>query len=177
MELVGPTQGDLVAFYRATVGEVYRYLSKLTAGDRALTEGLTQETYVALVRACRSGTRDLLSLPWLMTTARHAFLQRLRAGRWQQWRHEQTRSAHRDGTGVDHAVVVAEEANRRLRQLPGHQRAVLVLRYIDDLPVAEIARLLGRSVHATESLLARATTNLHHSVVKEAQADARHPDA
>jgi RNA polymerase sigma-70 factor (ECF subfamily) len=36
-----------------------------------------------------------------------------------------------------------------------HQ-AVRSLRYFDDLPVAEVARTLGRSVHATESLLNRA---------------------
>jgi RNA polymerase sigma-70 factor (ECF subfamily) len=38
---------------------------------------------------------------------------------------------------------------------PTHQ-AVLSLRYFDDLPVAEVALTLGRSVHATESLLNRA---------------------
>jgi RNA polymerase sigma-70 factor (ECF subfamily) len=30
------------------------------------------------------------------------------------------------------------------------------LRYLDDLPVAEVASLLGRGVHATEGLLVRA---------------------
>jgi len=35
-------------------------------------------------------------------------------------------------------------------------QAVLTLRYLDDLPVAEVARTLGRSLHATESLLSRA---------------------
>ena len=40
---------------------------------------------------------------------------------------------------------------------PMHQ-AVLTLRYLDDLSVAEVAHELGRSLHATESLLARAKT-------------------
>jgi RNA polymerase sigma-70 factor (ECF subfamily) len=43
-----------------------------------------------------------------------------------------------------------------LARLTPHHRAALVLRYLDGLPVAEVALLLDRSVHATESLLVRA---------------------
>ena len=43
-----------------------------------------------------------------------------------------------------------------MRELPDDQRAALVFRYHDDLPVADVAALLGRSVDATESLLVRA---------------------
>jgi RNA polymerase sigma-70 factor (ECF subfamily) len=43
-----------------------------------------------------------------------------------------------------------------MRSLPPDQQAVLSLRYLDDLSVPEVADVLGRSVHATESLLARA---------------------
>ena len=37
-----------------------------------------------------------------------------------------------------------------------HHRAALTLRYLDGLPVGEVATMLGRTVHATESLLIRA---------------------
>ena len=43
-----------------------------------------------------------------------------------------------------------------MRRLPPDHQAVLSLRYLDDLTVPEVAAALGRSVHATESLLARA---------------------
>lgn len=42
-----------------------------------------------------------------------------------------------------------------LAALPQSQRQALVLRYLDDFPVPEIAAALGRSTHAVESLLAR----------------------
>ncbi len=45
-------------------------------------------------------------------------------------------------------------------EVPADQRAVLVLRYVDEMTVSEVAHTMGRSVHATESLLARARTTL-----------------
>ena len=53
-----------------------------------------------------------------------------------------------------------ESAYAALRCLNDHQRAALTLRYLDGLPVAEVARHLGRSLRATETLLARARTAL-----------------
>jgi RNA polymerase sigma-70 factor (ECF subfamily) len=48
----------------------------------------------------------------------------------------------------------------RLAMLPPLYRAVLVLRYVDDLPVGEVAAVIGRDVGATNSLLARARGQL-----------------
>ncbi|KRT63161.1 MAG: ECF subfamily RNA polymerase sigma-24 factor [Chloroflexi bacterium CSP1-4] len=45
---------------------------------------------------------------------------------------------------------------RALHGLPALQRAVLVFHYADGLPVREIARRLGKSESATESLMTRA---------------------
>ncbi len=44
-----------------------------------------------------------------------------------------------------------------LAHLGAHHQTVLTLRYLDGLPVPEVADLMGRSVHATEALLVRAT--------------------
>jgi DNA-directed RNA polymerase specialized sigma24 family protein len=43
-----------------------------------------------------------------------------------------------------------------------------VLKYVDDLPVADVARELGRSVHATESLLARGRASLRATMTEGA---------
>jgi RNA polymerase sigma-70 factor, ECF subfamily len=47
-----------------------------------------------------------------------------------------------------------------MQKLSDTERAALVLRYIDDMPVAAVAAALGRSPEATESLLARARRHL-----------------
>ena len=49
-------------------------------------------------------------------------------------------------------------AREVLGRLGAHHRAALTLRYLDGLPVPEVARHLDRTVHATEALLVRART-------------------
>jgi DNA-directed RNA polymerase specialized sigma24 family protein len=40
------------------------------------------------------------------------------------------------------------------------QRAVIALRFVDDLPLAEVAQLLDKSTSAVDSLQRRALANL-----------------
>ena len=49
-------------------------------------------------------------------------------------------------------------ANEVLAALGPHHRLALTLRYVDGLPVADVAELLGRTPNATEALLVRART-------------------
>ena len=94
-------------------------------------------------------------MPWLIGTARHKLVDHWRrAGRNRQlleelWEgSEPTTDANEP---VDELHVQAVLA----RLLP-HHRAALTLRYLDGLPVDQVAQLLERSLHATESLLMRA---------------------
>ena len=47
-------------------------------------------------------------------------------------------------------------AQETLAMLGDHHRSALVLRYLDGLPVAQVAEHLDRTLHATEALLVRA---------------------
>jgi RNA polymerase sigma-70 factor (sigma-E family) len=58
-------------------------------------------------------------------------------------------------TSDDHLVVLAA-----LQALPRHQRAIVVLRYLQDLSEADTARALGISVGAVKSGAARALARL-----------------
>lgn len=73
---------------------------------------------------------------------------------------------------VDHPPVWSnrtfDQLLTSLLTLPPLQRAAIGLRYLDDLPVADVARLLGRSVHATESLLARGRDGLRSHYLEHA---------
>ena len=69
--------------------------------------------------------------------------------------------------GLEDRTVIAEI----LRSLPAAQRAVMVFVVLDDLPVAEAARLLGKSRSATESLLFRARESFRRAYGTESRDD------
>mgnify|MGYP000160804675 CR=1 FL=1 len=56
----------------------------------------------------------------------------------------------------------------RLADLPERERAILVLRYVDDLTMAQAADELGISVHAAESLAARAVRRVRRQEARDA---------
>lgn len=71
-------------------------------------------------------------------------------------------SHHDDGDG-EHRVLLLDErraALEALRQLPPRQRAVVVLRYVEDLPDSEIAALLDVAPVTVRSTSLRALRTL-----------------
>jgi RNA polymerase sigma factor (sigma-70 family) len=55
---------------------------------------------------------------------------------------------------------LADTVRRALAALPARQRAVLVLRYFEDLPEAQVADLLGCSVGTVKTHTSRAIRRL-----------------
>jgi RNA polymerase sigma-70 factor, ECF subfamily len=55
--------------------------------------------------------------------------------------------------------------------LAAQHRAVLTLRYLDDLPASQVAALLDRTVHATEALLVRARAAFRRAYVTTGGSD------
>ena len=131
---------------------VYDYLLH-RCGGRALAEDLTSETVLATVDHVRNGHIDTIEIGYLIGIARHKLVD--------HWRRQEREQRHlkvyvRDDEAVDETVFEPGRAAAVLAELNPMQRAALTLRYVDDLPVPEVARVLGRTVHATETLLVRA---------------------
>lgn len=146
--------------YRATLPQVYGYLVRRLDGARNEAEELTQDTYLAYVAALRNGQTIENPPAWLQTVARNKLVDHLRRG--------QRRNRPVPVEPNDWPVIVSRvEAESLLHALPRHQRLAMILHHLDDLPIAEVAALLGRSVRATESLLARARKTLARRLTEE----------
>lgn len=159
-----PSVGDgddqaqaLLAAYDATLPFVYGYLLS-RCGEQTLAEDLTSDTMLAAVAAVRRNAAPAISTPWLIGIARHKLVDHWR----RQAREERgLRSVARDEPLAEdpwEAELNALRARAALATLGPHHRAALTLRYLDDLPVIDVAALLDRGVHATEGLLVRART-------------------
>jgi RNA polymerase sigma-70 factor, ECF subfamily len=65
------------------------------------------------------------------------------------------------------SVIDTEAIHAALARLSAPHRTALVLRYLDGLSVAEVADCVGRSLHATETLLVRARSALRRLYLQE----------
>lgn len=146
----------LLALYDEALPRVYGYLLS-RCGRATLAEDLCAQTFLAAVGVVRQADFPSLSPAWLMGVARHKLVDH-----WRAQAREQRGLALVDaesGPGLDDPWDVHLDALRArdtLERLAPQHRSALTLRYLDDLPVGEVASLLDRSVHATESLLVRA---------------------
>jgi len=144
----------LLDLYDSALPEVYGYLAA-RCGSAAIAEDLTSETFLAAVDAVRRGAVPELTVAWLIGVARHKLVDHWR----RREREERQAEPATDGAdAVDDWDVRLDqmEAHATLARLGGHHRSALTLRYLDGLPVREVAACLGRTEGATEVLLVRA---------------------
>jgi RNA polymerase sigma-70 factor (ECF subfamily) len=144
---------DFIAVYRRAVGEVYSYLVS-RVGDPATAEDLTQEVFI--VGAKRFAAGDVVDVPWLIAVGRNKLVDHWRA----QGREERKLAlAHSVSPRPDDELAATIDrggATSVLAKLNPIYRAALVLRHVDELSVSDVAAHLGRTIEATEQVLARA---------------------
>ena len=154
---------------------VYRFALRLTAGNVAEAEDLTQDTFARAYRSWHTFERGTSARSWLFTIARNAFLR----SREQSARRREVNESELD---VDVASINAgnvfgdlgredperqffdsfidEDVLRAVEQLPPDFREVVVLSDIEGLSYAEIAAVIGAPVGTVKSRLFRGRRQL-----------------
>ncbi len=151
---------SFVDAYEATLPGVYRYLYRGTGGDAALTDELTRATYVAAARAVRKGgDMGPAGLGPLYDTARALLVDSV-TGRSAGRRRSRPAPPAIDVADMADMADVADtgadpvaEPVDALRRLRVDLRVILALRGHDELPPAEVARLLRMSVDGADALV------------------------
>jgi RNA polymerase sigma-70 factor (sigma-E family) len=172
---VGGTEVEFREFFAGRYGRLY-WLGYLLTGDRAQAEDLAQE---ALVRAwwrwarVRTLDRPETYVRKVLVNRHRSLLRRVllearHAGRTRE------EGAYLPAGGEDGLVLGAA-----VRRLSPRQRAVLVLRYHEDLTEAEVARLLRLPLGTVKTLARRGLAKLRaelappaHDYVPSTQGDA-----
>ena len=175
-----PGRGDRDAEFSAFAaahGPVLIRTAWLLCGDRARGEDLAQQALVRTYLAWPRLTDPLAYARRAVATAR--------IDAWRLRRREVLVApddlvvASRPGAGAAGGSPEGPHAERdlllrALRTLPAQQRRIVVLRYLVDLPEAEVAEMLGVSAGTVKSTLSRGLDRLRG--VLEA-ADARRSDS
>jgi RNA polymerase sigma-70 factor (sigma-E family) len=143
----------------------------LLVGDWALAEDLVQ---TALAKTYLSWRR-LDGLNAIEPYARRVLVNTAIAWWRRRWRGERPTATLPERPVSDDADLRAERDQvwQLIATLPGRQRAVLVLRYYEDLTEAETARLLAISVGTVKSQSARALRTLRERLGMPAKENSR----
>ncbi|GGV16443.1 DNA-directed RNA polymerase sigma-70 factor [Streptomyces filipinensis] len=146
----------------------------LAGGDRHAAEDLLQN---ALVKA--AGRWQRIDEPEAYV---RRILYRQQISRWRlKWRRREVMVAEPPESGAGHSPDTSGAAELRLvlrtalSRLTARQRTVLVLRYFEDLPEADVARLLGCSVGTVRSTTHRSLARLRELAPELAALAPRQP--
>ncbi len=135
------------------------FLYRMTGGDRGLAEDLVQETFLRVIRAIEQYRYPRSFKAWLYAIATNQardYFKRADVRR--------TVSSLDDDPGLfgvydprpEDGLIIDDEVCEvvaALQTLPQHQREVIVLRYYQELPLAEIAEALEIPVGTVKSRL------------------------
>src|SRR5437764_3516322 len=123
------------------------YAAKLLGGDEAAALDVLQEAWAAAFQSVRRLREPGALRPWLYRLVRAAAVDRLR--REGRRRRAEVARAEQSPEAVpadDPGPFAAEDAaaiHRLLDRLTAEHREVLVLHFLEDLPVADIASVVG----------------------------------
>jgi RNA polymerase sigma factor (sigma-70 family) len=144
-------------FYDRALPVVYGYLLRLCGGDREEAWDLTQDSWMTVIDQLAQGQTDKATVGYLLSVARSRYLDAWRRRRRLQRKLRLVWAGARD---TESAELSAGKVLDHLSVCSAEHRVVLMLAHVDDLPIAEIAEMLGSSVSSTYSLLARARGEL-----------------
>jgi RNA polymerase sigma-70 factor (ECF subfamily) len=153
-------------FYDRALPRLYGYLVHRCNGDTALAEDLTQSAFSEAIRQRHAYDGRADPVTWLIGIARHKLVDHFRAEEREERRRLSLVVREIDLDRGDGAWRDADERELlvdALGRLTAMQRAVLILHYADGLPVREVAREIGKSESATESLMTRAREALREA--------------
>ena len=164
------TPDSFMEIYEHFYPSVYRYIF-IRISDRDCAEDLTAEVFVRLIAKFDTYIqRDRPLIAWLYTIAHNLVIDHYRS-----INQLNTISFSDDLTSgpSGHPEKLTEEQlsqeclAKSLQYLTEDQRQVILLRFIDEREIAEIAAILGKNERAIRSLQHRALATLHRVIEKE----------
>lgn len=163
-ETAGQDFADVVTAHRP---QIFRFLLASTR-DMDLAETLTQECFLKAHRNWHHFRGESSAMTWLMRIAINLEKDHWRNRRMQFWRLTRTNSVDLDEASewlpsgersIEQQLVAREQVKqvwKAVKDLSGRQRTVFLLRYVEDMELAEIAQSTGLSEGTVKAHLSRA---------------------
>jgi len=159
-------QGDQLAFaeiYEQYSPLVYRFLRRRLDGADEIVEDLAEDVFVKVYEKLdRYVERGLPFTAWMYRIAHNHLVDYLRTlPRYTASSLDETiEVAEHHSSSAFGRVLDRETLEPALARLTAEQRQTVELRFLEGLPVADTAKIVGRSEEAVKKLQARALANL-----------------
>lgn len=165
--LQGNDPSAIEELYTTYFDRLYSLVYNQVDRDRSITEDIVQETFLAAVKSSKRFRGQSSTYTWLCSIAYHKvadfYRRKAREGKHRDLSFnvdalesgEQPRKNPQptDPTSSIDTSIVVQQA---MASLPPDHRQVLLLKYVEEMSVVEISRMMGRSPKSIEGLLARA---------------------
>lgn len=171
-DLAGGDFAQVVATHRP---QIFRFLLASTR-DVDLAETLTQECFLKAHRNWSGFRGESSVVTWLMRIAINLQKDQWRNRRLQFWRTTRTNAVDvdeasewlRSGESSPEQQLLARERVgdvwKALDTLSGRQKSIFLLRYVEDMDIAEIVEATGLSEGTVKSHLSRALTRVREQL-------------
>jgi RNA polymerase sigma-70 factor (ECF subfamily) len=133
-------------------------------GDRSRAEEIAQDVFLQLYRSLASIESDSHLLFWLRQVATRRCIDQTRRARFKVVSLDAAEELAATPRAAD--PLLDRRLKSLLRDLPDVQRALVTLRYQEDLDPAEICRIVGMPVNTVKSHLHRALQSLRRKLEK-----------
>ncbi len=170
--------GDAESFqavFDRCFGQIYGYVAYRLAPDRDAAQDLTQDVFLAAWQGWSSYRGDGTALSWLRGIARRKVADHLRVRVGRRDSAEAERLAYPATSGQSRPDEQSLLLAQVMRLLPPEDVELLEEKYLEGLPVRQMAEKHARTEKAIESALSRAR-NLLRSTFQRLRAREEMPD-
>jgi RNA polymerase sigma-70 factor (ECF subfamily) len=164
-------QEAFAELYERYFDRIYRYIT-LKIGDRHEAEDMTQQVFLKALKSISSFKwRDVPFSAWLYRIAHNQIVDYLRQHSRRPTTQLDETTMHCEDCG-DNPQKTAElrldieELIKAVKHLTAAQREVIALRFSSELPIADVARIMGKSEGAVKALQHSAVVSLRKIMVR-----------
>lgn len=151
-----------VDIYDQYSDKIFRHLFFRT-GDREKALELMQETFTKTYVSLQKGTKIEHIQAFLYRVASNLLIDNLKKQKissLEQLQEDQGFQPSIDDTVEIKAKIDAEKALLNLKKLPNHYREIIILRYVDQLEISEIAAIINDNDNSVRVKIHRAINQL-----------------
>lgn len=161
--------------YNAYADRIYSLVFNQVDRNREVAQDIVQETFVAALKSAAKFRGHSKIYTWLCSIANNKVSDFYRRQK-RQAKYQTTKALELDQLGGEALAADAAESGEKqevarqvLFSLPLHYRQVLILKYVEEMPVLEISQIMGRSPKSIEGLLTRARNELRDKLATRSE--------